>query len=374
MCLLSLPICRLPASRVSRSLSMPTSSLPPFDLPHRLRYSDRGKGPRAIMSISRRRFLEGTALGGIAAGMSSAASKLDKDKLPTRVLGKTGVPVSILAFGGGSRFLMYKDEDKALEAVNRALDLGITYMDTAYGYGNGLSEERIGKVMKTRRKGIFVATKNNKPSGDEAMQVLEGSLKRLQIDQFDLVHIHSLTGEDELAKIEAKGGVLETLHKLRDQKVTRFIGITSHTDPTVLAKALDRHDFDCTQMALNAAMVGMQNGKGNIVIHDAMKTRFQTVALPVANRKKMGVIAMKVFAQEGLLNQAPLEKLMYYSLSLPVTLVTVGMPKPEYIDHNVALAKAYKPMPKPELQELSHPLSEKNKAAFDRFLSTPVDA
>jgi Predicted oxidoreductases of the aldo/keto reductase family len=97
------------------------------------------------MSISRRRFLEGTALGGIAAGVSSAASKLDKDKLPTRVLGKTGVPVSILAFGGGSRFLMYKDEDKALEAVNRALDLGITYMDTAYGYGNGLSEERIGK-------------------------------------------------------------------------------------------------------------------------------------------------------------------------------------------------------------------------------------
>ena len=143
------------------------------------------------MSISRRRFLEGTALGGIAAGVSDAA-KIDKDhKLPTRVLGKTGARVSILAFGGGSRFLMYKDEDKALEAVNRALDLGITYMDTAYGYGNGLSEERIGKVMKTRRKGIFVATKINKRSGDEAMRVLEGSLKRLQIDQIDLIHIHS---------------------------------------------------------------------------------------------------------------------------------------------------------------------------------------
>jgi predicted aldo/keto reductase-like oxidoreductase len=326
------------------------------------------------MSISRRRFLEGTALGGITAGVANAA-KADKDhKLPTRVLGKTGARVSILAFGGGSRFLMYKEEDKALEAVNHALDLGITYMDTAYSYGNGLSEERIGKVMKTRRKGVFVATKINKRPGDEAMQVLEGSLKRLQIDQFDLVHIHSLTDDNDLAQIEAKGGVLEILHKLKDQKVTRFIGITSHTDPTVLAKALERHDFDCTQMALNAAMVGMKNGQGNMVINEAMKPSFQTIALPVANRKKMGVIAMKIFAQEGLLNQAPLEKLMYYPLSLPVTLVTVGMPKPEHIDNNVALAKAYKPMSKPEMQELSQRLSDKNKAAFDRFFSHHIDA
>ena len=107
-------------------------------------------------------------------------------------------------------------------------------------------------------------------------------MKRLQIDQFDLIHIHSLTDENDLAKVEAKGGVLETLHKLKDQKVTRFIGITSHTDPTVLAKALDRHDFDCTQMALNAGMVGMKNGTPGMVINPAMKTSFQTVALPVA--------------------------------------------------------------------------------------------
>jgi len=326
------------------------------------------------MNISRRRFIEGAALGGMAAGVSSAAT-IDKDhKIPTRVLGKTGVRVSIVAFGSGSRFLMYKDEDKALEAVNRALDLGINYMDTAYGYGDGKSEERIGKVMKTRRKGVFVATKINKRSGDEAMRVLEGSLKRLQVDQIDLIHVHSLTDEADLAAVEAKGGVLETLLKLRDQKVTRFIGITSHTNPVVLAQALERHDFDCTQMALNAAMVGMKNGADGMVINEAMKPSFQTIALPVANRKKMGVIAMKVFAQEGLLGQAPLEKLMYYSLSLPVTLVTLGMPKPEYIDHNVELAKAFKPLSKGEMQDLSARLSGKNKAAFDQFLSTHVDA
>src|SRR5712691_321562 len=111
------------------------------------------------MSISRRRFLESTTLGGIAAGVTNAA-EIDKDhKLPTRVLGKTGARVSIVAFGSGSRFLMYKEEDKALEALNKALDLGITYVDTAYGYGNGLSEERVGKVMKTRRKEVWLATK-----------------------------------------------------------------------------------------------------------------------------------------------------------------------------------------------------------------------
>ena len=118
----------------------------------------------------------------------------------------------------------------------------------------------------------------------------------------------------------------------------------------------------------------MKNGNPNMVINEAMKTSFQTVALPVANRKKMGVIAMKIFAQEGLLDQAPLEKLMYYSLSLPVTLVTVGMPKLEYIESNVTMAKAYKPMPKAEMQELSTRLSSKNKAAFDRFLSNHIDA
>jgi uncharacterized protein len=326
------------------------------------------------MSISRRRFLESTALGGIAAGVSNAAEIDKNQKLPTRVLGKTGARVSILAFGGGSRFLGYKEEDKALEAVSRALDLGITYMDTAYSYGNGLSEERIGKAMKTRRKGIFVATKINARDGDKAKEILEGSLKRLQIDQFDLVHIHGLSDEADLAKIEARGAVLDTLHKLKEQKVTRFIGITSHSDPAVLATALDRHDFDCTQMALNAAMVGMKNGKPGMVINEAMKTSFQTLALPVANRKKMGVIAMKIFAQEGLLNQAPLEKLMYYSLSLPVTLVTVGMPKIEHIASSVAMAKAFKPMPKSEMQEMSARLSSKNKAAFDHFLSTHVDA
>jgi len=327
------------------------------------------------MRISRRRFLETTGLGTLAANAVIGAEIGKAGTLPKRTLGRTGAQVSILAMGGGSRFLMYKEEDKALEALNRAFDLGITYMDTAYGYGNGQSEERVGKVMAVRRKrdGIFLATKINKRPGDEAMRIIEGSLKRLQTDHLDLIHIHALEGEDDLKQIEAKGNILDRLLKLRDEKVTRFIGITSHNDPTVLAAALDRHDFDCTQMALNAAMVGMKEGHG-MEINEAMKTSFETVALPVANRKKMGVIAMKVFAQEGLVGQAPAEKLLYYSLSLPVSLAVAGMPTLDFLEQNVALARAFKPLPKAEMRELSGRLAAKNKMALDRRFANHVDA
>jgi predicted aldo/keto reductase-like oxidoreductase len=327
------------------------------------------------MRISRRRFLETTGFGTLAAGAAIGAEIGKTGTLPKRTLGRTGAQVSILAMGGGSRFLMYKEEDKALEALHRAFDLGITYMDTAYGYGNGLSEARVGKVMAVRRKkdGIFLATKIEARKGDEAARVIEGSLKRLQTDQIDLIHIHSLEDEADLAQIEAPDGILNRLLKLRDEKVTRFIGITCHNDPTVLATALGRHDFDCTQMALNAALVGMKAGHG-MEINSAMKTSFETVALPVANRKKMGVIAMKIYAQEGLLGQAPPEKLLYYSLSLPVSLAVAGMPSLDFIEQNVALARAFKPLEKSEMQELSGRLAAKNKMALDRRFANHVDA
>ena len=96
-----------------------------------------------LMKISRRDFL-GTA------AITGAAARAAADALPTRILGRTGARVSILAMGGGSRFLMYQDEDKALEALNRAFDLGISYMDTAYSYGNGRSEE-IGRASCRER-------------------------------------------------------------------------------------------------------------------------------------------------------------------------------------------------------------------------------
>ncbi len=324
------------------------------------------------MSISRRKFLGSTALTGMAAPALMSAEVDSKSGMPTRILGRTGARVSILAFGCGSRFLAYKDPAKATEALNRALDQGITYVDTAYGYGDGKSEEWVGQVMKTRRNGVWLATKINKRNGDEAMRILEGSLKRLQTDHVDLIHVHSLTDDADLALAEAKDGVINVLYKLRDQKVTKAIGITSHTDPVVLRKALEHNDFDCTQMALNAARAGMRNAPGGMApnyMHDS----FETLALPVANGKKMGVIAMKIFAQEGLAGKAPAEKLISYSMSLPVSAVVVGMPKLDFVDQNIAIAKRFQVMPPAEMKRFSEELSEEHKARLDAFFHGHVD-
>src|SRR5256885_2166779 len=155
------------------------------------------------MSISRRQFL-GTAAATTLAAQAALAAEVDKKTgMPTRILGNTGARVSILAFGCGSRFLAYKEDDKAIEALNHALDLGITYVDTAYGYGSGKSESRVGQVMATRRNGLFLATKINARKYDDALRILEGSLKRLQTDHVDLIHIHSLTTPEDLAAVEA---------------------------------------------------------------------------------------------------------------------------------------------------------------------------
>ena len=134
--------------------------------------------------LSRRKFLE--RIGVTTAGLTlsrlpdlSAAAPPVSSPLPTRTLGRTNAKVSILAFGCGSRFLMYEDEEKANAALNRALDLGITYLDTAYAYGDGKSETRVGKVMATRRKEVWLATKIPDRTRDAFLKRLEDSLKRL---------------------------------------------------------------------------------------------------------------------------------------------------------------------------------------------------
>ncbi len=315
------------------------------------------------MGISRREFL-GTA------AATAALPAADKTAFPTRTLGRTDRNVTILAFGSGSRWLMYKEVDQAVAAMHRALDAGVTYVDTAFSYGNGESERRAGIALQGRRDQVFLATKVSDRQADAAMRTIEGSLKRLRTDRLDLLHIHALDDEKDLAAIEAPDGVLKVLYKLRDEKVARFVGITCHAYPAVLKTALERHDFDVTQMALNAGLVGMAKGATPL----ERPASFETVALPVARRKKMGVIAMKVFAQEYLNGKATPEMLIRYPLSLPgVTAAVVGMPKIEHIDENIRVAKAFKPLAPAEMKALSDKLSA-HKQAMDRLFANHTDA
>jgi predicted aldo/keto reductase-like oxidoreductase len=322
------------------------------------------------MDVTRRHFISAAAVGAVVAPGLGAG---DEKKLPVRPFGKTGMEVSILGFGSGSRFLMYEDEDKALQALNRAIDLGITYVDTAHSYGNGKSEERVGKVMAARRKEVTLATKLSARKADDARRQIELSLKRLQTDRLDVLHIHALKSLDDLAAIEAPGGVLEALYQARDQKVARAVGITCHADPAALKSALERHDFDCTQMALNAGLARMAEAPGGMKATPMASGGFEELALPVAVRKRMGVIAMKVFGQEQLVGSAPVAKLLTYSLSLPVSLTSLGMPRPEFIEQNVALARDFTPMSEPDRRRLSDSIARERKLSMREFFRDHED-
>jgi len=309
--------------------------------------------------ITRREFIEKTTLTVASASVlpSVLESEVEaKNRLPQRVLGRTGVKVPIIAFGCGSRFLMYENEDEAARTLNHVIDSGVTYLDTAMDYGKGLSETRVGMVMKTRRKEVWLATKVT-PSArtrDEALGEVEKSLKRLQTDHVDLLHLHSLTNDEDLQKIEAKDGAIRALYELREQKVARFIGMTSHTDGAVMARAIERNDLDCVQMAMNPARA----------------LQFEELALPAAKKKNLGVILMKVTAQEKLLGagagKTGIEPLIRYALSLPVSAAVVGMPKLQFVDQNVMIAKSFKPMNASEMDQVRSQVASQ-RASLERF-------
>ncbi|WP_165070138.1 aldo/keto reductase [Paludisphaera rhizosphaerae] len=324
------------------------------------------------MDLSRRQFIQTAAVGAAVAPSLGAAAAAGK--LPSRPFGKTGMEVSILGFGSGSRFLMY-DEDTALQALTKALEGGITYIDTANNYGNGKSEERIGRILPEWRSKVTLASKIAGRTADLFNRQLEASLKRLKTDHLDVCHLHALSGPEDLAKIEAPDGALKALYKARDEKIIRAAGISCHAAPESLKLALERHDFNATQMALNAALARMAEAKGGMKATPMPPPgSFEELALPVAVKKGLGIIAMKVFAQEQILGAAPVEKLLAYSLSLPVSLASVGMPKLEFIDRNLELARAFTPMSADDRHKLNDSIASERKAAVVEFFRDHLDA
>lgn len=316
-----------------------------------------------MAKLTRREFIETTALAGAIIGQPGTAGAAAGAALPVRDLGKTGAKVTLLAFGCGSRFLAYKDPADAERVLNEVIDGGIRYLDTAFGYGDGESETRVGRVMATRRKEVFLATKlfERSRKRDDILREFERSLKRLQTDRVDLLHIHSLKTAEDLAAIEAPDGALKVLYELRDQKVTRFIGMTSHTDGATMAQAIERHDLNCVQMAMNPSRA----------------LGFEELALPAANKKGLGVICMKVTAQEKLVgagaSQADMKSLLRYALSLPVSAAVIGMPSREHITENITLARAFAPMSPEEIDRVRDQVAPR-RASVETFFIGHADA
>jgi predicted aldo/keto reductase-like oxidoreductase len=320
------------------------------------------------MSMTRRSFLVSAAVAAVATEIDAATG------MPMRMLGSTGQKVSLLAFGCGSRWLAYKDQDKGLAALERALKGGVTYVDSAAAYGNGQSEQWIGEFLKTHKKDFFLVTKiAGNRTYDDAMRIIDLSMKHFGVSQVDLMHIHQLGNEDDLAKIEAPNGQLKAMYKAKEQKLTRFIGVSCHQNPQVLKTALERHDFDSTQMALNIGQIGAAAPSNKAGEGMTGASGFEAVAMPVALRKKMGLTAMKVFAQEKLLGKASPEMLVRYAMSLPVAATTIGMPQLDHIDANLAVAKNFKPLSSEEMKSLPASVSAQMRASIDRFFSDHQD-
>jgi aryl-alcohol dehydrogenase-like predicted oxidoreductase len=233
---------------------------------------------------TRRQFLKTAAATSSAAVLGSMASPIfgaEKDKkapttqpadaMPKRVLGKTGMKISVLSFGGGSQFK--KNKDGAWEPLlERAVKLGINYFDTHQDYG---TEKRFGEILPKYRKKIYIVTKFDPRDPDGAMKSLEGSLKRLKVDYVDALLLHNLGKEDDL-KAFAKG-TWKRMQKLKEQGTARFIGFSSMRSATASKNFIEQLDPDIALVAMNAT-----NFAG-----------FAKLTLKPAVKKNVGVIAMK---------------------------------------------------------------------------------
>jgi uncharacterized protein len=315
--------------------------------------------------ISRREVLRRTVgvtalgLGGILPVCNESISATPT--LPRRVLGKTGVRISQLTFGCGSRFVNgFPTDEKALEVLEFVFGQGINYFDSAHSYGEGESERRLGLFLKNHRKDVFLVTKLEARDSEGFKREFELSLKRLGTDSLDLLHIHGINDLAEVDKIGQKGGVFSELLRLKEEKSTRFIGFSCHSNGATARAAIEKYDFDCCMLQLNAARVGS----------------FEKEALPAARKKGMGIVAMKATAQEKLLGAAPgkagIEELLRYALSLPVAGVNLGMPSLEMVRQNLELARNWTPMPPSEMEGL-HTRVASSQAALNRFFQTHDD-
>ncbi len=270
--------------------------------------------------------------------------------MPKRVLGKTGYRVGIFSLGGQSTLEQAGTEKESIKIINRALDLGVNYIDTAAAYGQGISETYIGKVMRERRDEVFLATKTHSRSYDGSMKLLEKSLKQLQTNRIDLWQLHNVRTEDDLKKIFASDGAIKALEEARRSGVVRFLGITGHYDPWVLKKGIDDYNFDCILMALNAA--------------DRHNKSFIDNLLPFAVQKNLGIIGMKIpsrgkiFRSNGITS---MKQAMEYVLTLPVSTIIVGITTLNELEENIRIAKNFRTLSDKQMREIE----ELTKSYFD---------
>jgi len=281
-----------------------------------------------------------TASGGFLSKAAAWAKDPLNHPMPTRPLGKTGHNVGLFSLGGQATLERPGRKDDAIEIINRALDLGVNYIDTANMYGNGVSEEYIGEVMKDRRNEVFLATKSHDYTYDGTMRRFEESLHRLQTNYIDLYQHHYVGGHGKLERLGQKKSARDAFRELKEQGVIRFTGVTGHSSK-ILSDAIEAHPYDCALITLNAAGAVMDNP-------EHLDRFFRLTA-----QKEMGVIAMKVMGGGGLLSRGykPAD-LLNYVLSYPVSTAIVGISIIPHLEDNVRTAKSFRQLSDDELERI----------------------
>jgi aryl-alcohol dehydrogenase-like predicted oxidoreductase len=286
-------------------------------------------------------------------------------EMPTRNLGKTGYKVGIFSLGGQAALEKANNFDTAVPIIERALDLGVNYLDTSsiYGGPERWSEQYVGKVMAHRRNEAFLATKTKERTRDGSMRMIEKSLQLLQTNHVDLWQLHDIGTMYDIDQVFAKGGAMEALLEMQQQKVVRYLGLTGHYRPDALMEGIHRHPFDTILMAMNAA--------------DPHHYSFDDALLPLAVERQMGIIGMKIpgrgrilstwtpppieqqkHSWEGMTIQTDkpgtlrMREAMYYTLSKPVSTVIIGCDTTAQLEENVQLAREFTPLNDAQQAEL----------------------
>ena len=260
-------------------------------------------------------------------------------EIPKRKLGKTGAAVTILGLGGEGVLRTQGYEKQAYALINRAIDLGINYFESARAYAD--SEIYYGLALQERRKEIFLNSKSHARDKKGALQHLHETLRNMKTDYLDLWQIHDVRTEEDMQEIFGSQGALAAFVEAREKGLVRFIGITGHHDPEILKQCMEKFNFDTVLLPINPAEPHYQS--------------FIETVLPLARKKNMGIIAMKVYWR-GFATKIPrvssLEPFLRFALSHPISTAVIGCDNIEQLEENVRFASSFKPMTVKEKEAL----------------------
>ncbi len=285
-------------------------------------------------------------------------NKIDKkiQTIKPNIFSKTIEQITRVGLGGEGA-LRTTGEQNAQKVICEAVHQGITYFDSARVYMD--SELYYGSYWKNhpgKRERIFHTSKSSQRTKNAALAELTQTLKRLNTPYLDLWQIHDVRDEKDLALISQKGGALEAFVEAREMGLAKYIGVTGHHDPYILAKAIDQWPVDAVLMPVNPV--------------EEIIGGFLTHTLSAAHKKGIAVIGMKVLGGKhyiakdlgitaGLLTQ--------FALSYDITLAIVGCSTPDEVKELAMAGRNESHMTAAERKEIIKPfLPRAKKLAFYR--------